>query len=82
MARMILRAVHADGKRRRWPLSERIVDENLGSYRHVLQRRERPRSAKADAAVLASRSADLAEGHHGDDAGRRDPDDRAREDLH
>ncbi len=53
MAKMTLRAVHADGKRRRWPLSERIVDQNLGSYPHVLQRPERTRSAKAE--VLPSR---------------------------
>lgn len=51
MARMTLRAVHVDGDLRRLPLSERIVDENLGSYRHVstgaLREREptSPRSA-------------------------------------
>jgi hypothetical protein len=34
---MTLRAVHATGDRRRWPLSERIVDENLGGYHRVPQ---------------------------------------------
>jgi hypothetical protein len=66
---MTLRAVHADRERRRWPLSERIVDENLGSYHHVPQQPKRPRSAKVDAEVLGSRSADLAEGD--DDVGDR-----------
>ncbi|MGO9898561.1 MAG: hypothetical protein ACLP0J_02450 [Solirubrobacteraceae bacterium] len=55
MARMTLRAVGAvgavrvDGDRRQVPLSERIVDENLGSYCHVPQAREQLRSATADA---------------------------------
>jgi hypothetical protein len=69
MALMTLKAVHRDGDQRRLPLSERIVDENLGSYRHVPQSRDRPRSATSDAEVLESRSADLAEDHHDDDAG-------------
>ncbi len=49
MTRMTLRTVDVDGDRRRLPLSERIVDENLGRYRHVLQPREQLRSATADA---------------------------------
>ena len=49
MALMTLKAVHRDGDQRRLPLSERIVDENLGSYRHVPQPREQLRSATADA---------------------------------
>ncbi len=57
MARMTLQDVHGDGERRRLPLSERIVDENLGSYRHVPQSREPLRSATADAEVAESRSA-------------------------
>jgi hypothetical protein len=78
MARMTLKAVHADGERRRWPLSERIVDENLGSYHHVPHQhhqRERLRLAAANAEVPASRSADLAEHHHDDDAGDAQLDD-------
>jgi hypothetical protein len=63
---MTLKAVHGDGERRRLPLSERIVDENLGSFRRVPQHR----SAAADAQVLVSRSADRAEERH-DDAARR-----------
>ena len=39
MARMTLRAVHADSERRRWTLNARIVDEGLGSYCHVPQAR-------------------------------------------
>src|SRR5271167_3768493 len=77
MARMTLKAVHGDGERRRRPLSERIVDENLGSYRHVPRQRERRRSATADAEALESRSADLAEDHHDDDAGHARLDDQA-----
>jgi hypothetical protein len=46
---MTLKAVHVDGDRCRLPLSERVVDENLGSYHHVPQPRERLRSATADA---------------------------------
>jgi hypothetical protein len=38
MARMTLKAVHGDGERRRLPLSERIVDQNLSSYRQILSR--------------------------------------------
>ncbi|MGO9899099.1 MAG: hypothetical protein ACLP0J_05290 [Solirubrobacteraceae bacterium] len=49
MARMTLKAVPVDGERRRLPLSERIVDENLGSYHHVPRPRERLRAATADA---------------------------------
>ncbi len=44
MARMTLRAVRVDGYRRRVPLDERIVDEKLGSYRHVPHPREQFRS--------------------------------------
>jgi hypothetical protein len=46
---MTLKAVHVDGDRCRLPLSERIVEENLGSYHHVPQPRERLRSATAEA---------------------------------
>ncbi len=73
MARMTLKAVDGAGDRRRLPLSERIVDENLGSYRHVPQPRERLRSATVDAEVRQSRSADLGD-HHDDDARRARPD--------
>jgi len=38
MARMTLKAVHGDGERQRLPLSKRIVDENLSSYRHIPSR--------------------------------------------
>jgi hypothetical protein len=44
---MTLKAVHVGGERRRLTLSERIVDENLGSYRQVAQSRERLRCAAA-----------------------------------
>jgi hypothetical protein len=64
MPRMILRAVHAHDERRRWPLSERIVDENLGRYRHVPQSSQRPRSATADTEALETRSAELDEPQH------------------
>ncbi len=47
MTRMTLKAVHVDGDPRRVPLSERIVDENLGSYHHVPQPHEQLRSAPA-----------------------------------
>jgi hypothetical protein len=76
MARMTLKAVHGDGDWRRLPLSERIVDENLGSYRHVPQPRERLRSAAADAEVLQPRSADLAQHHHDDPDGHAHVDDQ------
>ncbi len=85
MPRMTLKAVHCDGERRRLPLSERIVDENLGSYRHVPQPRERLRSVTAEAEILEPRSADLAKDHprsadrakdHDDHAGHTQPDDQ------
>jgi hypothetical protein len=47
MARTTLRAVHADRERRRWTLSERVVDENLGGYRRVPQSREWLRLAES-----------------------------------
>ncbi len=50
MARMTLKAVPVDGDRCRLPLSERVVDENLGSYDHVPQPRERLRAADAGSA--------------------------------
>ncbi len=40
MARMTLKHVHVAGVGRRAPLRERVVDENLGSYRHLRQPRE------------------------------------------
>ena len=61
MARMTLRAVgavHVDGDRRRVPLRERIVDENLGSYRHVPQSREQLRSATSATADAGASSRD------------------------
>ncbi len=64
MPRMTLKAVHRDSERRRLPLSERIIDENLGSFRHVPQRR----SATTDAAVPTLRPADPAEERHADTA--------------
>ncbi len=67
MARMTLRAVHADDERRQLPLSERIVDENLGSYCHVSQPRQRQRCAPLYAATSKVRSADLDDAPHGDD---------------
>jgi hypothetical protein len=83
MARMTLKAVHGDRERRRLPLSERIVDQNLGSYRHVPQPSERPRSAIADAQALEPRSADLAKDHHDNHAGHAHVDDQdARRNRH
>jgi hypothetical protein len=66
MARMILRAVPAAEERRRWPLSERIVDENLGNYRHVSRQHERFGCATAEAQTARSRSAELADARHAD----------------
>ena len=77
MARMTLKAVHGDGERRRLPLSERIVDENLGSYRYVPQPHERLRSATADTAALEPRPAP-ARDRHDDDAGHAQPDARRK----
>ncbi len=37
---MILKAVHSDSERRKWPLSKRVLDENLGRYDHVEQSQE------------------------------------------
>jgi len=37
---MILKAVHSDSERRKWPLSERVLDENLGRYHHVERSQE------------------------------------------
>ncbi len=66
MARMTLSALHADDERRRLPLSERIVDENLGSYRHVTQPRESKRRAPLYAVSFQVRSADLDHDFRGD----------------
>ncbi len=66
--RMTLRAVHVGGERRRLALSERIVDENLGGYRHVAQSRERLRCAAARAETLKPRTAALHENRHEDEA--------------
>ncbi len=44
MPRMTLKAVHRDSERRRLPLSERIIDENLGSFRHVPRKTATPLS--------------------------------------
>jgi hypothetical protein len=68
MARITVKAVHADGERRRWTLSERIATENLDSEHYTAQLLERVRCATADNEALESPSADL-------DA---DPDDDAR----
>jgi hypothetical protein len=69
MAGMTLEAVHADSERRRWPLSERIVDEKLGSSYHVPgsvsdrdrppltqrpSKREQPTSTKPTTTMLAT----------------------------
>ncbi len=61
MARLTLRAVHADDERRRWPLSERVVVENLGSYRRGTEPRERRRRAPVLTESLQVRSAHLDE---------------------
>jgi hypothetical protein len=80
MARMTLKAVHGDGERRRLTLSERIVDQNLGSYRHVPQR---PRSPTAYAQALEPPSANPAEDHHDNHAGHAHVDDQdARRNRH
>ncbi len=36
---MTLKAVHSDAERRRWKLSKRVVDENLGHYHYAPQPR-------------------------------------------
>ncbi len=63
MARMTLKAVHGDGERRRLPLSERIVDENLSSYRQIPSRargsdqpQRTQRSSSRDLPTLLSRA--------------------------
>jgi hypothetical protein len=60
---MTLKAVHGDGERRRLPLSERIVDENLSSYRHIPSRargsdqpQRAQRSSRRDQPTLLSRA--------------------------
>jgi hypothetical protein len=60
---MTLKAVHDDGERRRLPLRERIVDENLSSYRHIPrrargsdQRQRTQRPARGDRPTLLSRA--------------------------
>jgi len=73
---MTRKRVHADGERRHRPLSERIVDENLGSYDHVPRQRERLVTT-ADAETPESRSVDLAEDHQDDDARHAQLDDHA-----
>lgn len=62
MARMTLRAIHAD-ERRRWPLNERVVDENLGSYRHGTQPRKQRRCGPVLTESLQVRSAHLDDAH-------------------
>jgi hypothetical protein len=65
MARITRNRVYAAGERRQRPLSERIVDENLGSYDHLPRRRERLGLAIADGADAPTlSSADRAVGHH------------------
>jgi len=76
MARIIIRAVHADGESRRWTLSESIVAENLDSEHYVTQLIECLSWATAGAGVLKSQSADLAADH--DDAAPDGGDRRAR----
>jgi hypothetical protein len=63
MARMTLKAVHGDGERRRLPLRERIIDENLSSYRHIPSRargsqqpQRTQRSSRRDQPTLLSRA--------------------------
>jgi hypothetical protein len=75
MARMTLKAVHGDGERRQLPLRERIIDENLGGYRHVPEPHARLRSATADTEALEQRTAP-AKDRHDDDAGHAQPDAR------
>ena len=54
MPRIIIKAVHTDGKPRRWTLSERIVADNLASDHYAAQLIERLRWATADAEALES----------------------------
>jgi hypothetical protein len=68
MTRITVHAVHADGERRRWTLSERIATENLDSEHYTAQLLEGVRWATPDAEALESPSADL----------NADPDDDAR----
>jgi hypothetical protein len=67
LPRITLQAVHADGERRRWTLSERIVAENLQSEHYVAQLIDRLRWATADAEVLESQPAGLDADWHSDD---------------
>ncbi len=76
MARMTLKAAHGGGERRRLPLSERIVDEHLSSYRHVPQPPQRLRSPTADAEALELRSADPTKDHADNHAGHAQVDDQ------
>jgi hypothetical protein len=64
MARITVEAVHADGKPRRWTLSERIVAENLDSDHYVAQLLERLIWATADAEALELASADHGAARH------------------
>jgi hypothetical protein len=78
MARITRKRVHADGDQRHRPLSERIVDENLGSYGHVPRQRERLTAPAANTETPESRSADIVKDHHNDDddVGYAQPDDQ------
>ena len=57
MARMTLKAVHTDDERRRWTLSERIIDENLGSY-HYVTHNGAPRRRRGSSIRIATRGDD------------------------
>ncbi len=74
---MTIKAVYGDGERRRLPLSERVLDQNLSSYGQVPGPHERPRSATADTEVCESLSADRAQDHHDDHAGHAHGEDQA-----
>jgi hypothetical protein len=71
-----LKAVRSDGEHRRLKLSERILDENLGGYRHVPQPCERLRRVTGDAKIPESRSVGLDEPHREDAAAQAPLDDR------
>ena len=57
MPRITIKAVHTDGKPRRWTLSERITTDNLASDHYATQLIDRLRWATADAEALESEHA-------------------------
>jgi len=56
MARIIIEAAHADGERRRWTLSERIISDD----HYTAQLLDRVSWAVADAQALESLTGDIA----------------------